>query len=175
MVARPKGMPLVCFNGFTDTLSAGNMSSFEPWLKHNTTAQNLMASLRPRTLSMTLGIALPPHELNQSGELKLVRLGAVLTLVTQFTRSEDISICLTSLHSVHSSSKHLLVVKMPATFKLATVNNAPERAKPLFAKVVADLGDRYQIIPVGNAEGRSHSGVVALAKISRSKGREEGS
>lgn len=53
---------------------------------------------------------------------------------------------------------------MPATYKLVTVNNAPERAKALIGRVTADLGDKYQIIPVGNAEGMALWSIAALAK-----------
>jgi hypothetical protein len=38
------------------------------------------------------------------------------------------------------------------TFKLCTVNNAPERAQRLVGRVIADMKDEYKIIHAGNAE-----------------------
>jgi len=38
------------------------------------------------------------------------------------------------------------------TYKLVTVNNAPERAKRLVGRVIEDLKDRYTIIHAANAE-----------------------
>ncbi|PCH36381.1 hypothetical protein WOLCODRAFT_91986 [Wolfiporia cocos MD-104 SS10] len=41
---------------------------------------------------------------------------------------------------------------MSATFRLVTVNTAPERAKRLIGRVVEDVKDRYTIIHVANVE-----------------------
>ncbi|KAK5703203.1 hypothetical protein LTR97_004152 [Elasticomyces elasticus] len=38
------------------------------------------------------------------------------------------------------------------TYKLVTVNNAPERAKRLVGRVIEDLKDQYSIVHAGNAE-----------------------
>ncbi|KAK4894266.1 hypothetical protein LTR27_007399 [Elasticomyces elasticus] len=38
------------------------------------------------------------------------------------------------------------------TYKLVTVNNAPERAKRLVGRVIEDLKDHYSIVHAGNAE-----------------------
>lgn len=46
---------------------------------------------------------------------------------------------------------------MPSTYKLVTVNSAPERAKPLFEKVQNELKDKYDIVPVGNAASELQS------------------
>jgi len=39
-------------------------------------------------------------------------------------------------------------------FKLVTVNNAPERAKKLIARVVEAVKDKYTIIHAGNADSK---------------------
>ncbi|KAK4962472.1 hypothetical protein LTR10_000098 [Elasticomyces elasticus] len=43
------------------------------------------------------------------------------------------------------------------TYKLVTVNNAPERAKRLVGRVIEDLKDQYSIVHAGNAESTSVS------------------
>lgn len=40
------------------------------------------------------------------------------------------------------------------TFRLVTVNTAPERAKRLIGRVVADVKERYTIVHVANVESR---------------------
>ena len=41
------------------------------------------------------------------------------------------------------------------TYRLVTVNTAPERAKRLIGRVVEDVKDRYTIVHVANAESES--------------------
>jgi hypothetical protein len=45
-------------------------------------------------------------------------------------------------------------------FRLVTVNTAPERAKRLIGRLIAELQDDYEIIHVDNCQSSSHMNVI---------------
>ena len=53
-----------------------------------------------------------------------------------------------------SATTHYSTTMTDKTFRLVTVNTAPERAKRLIGRVVEDVKDKYTIVYVANVESK---------------------
>lgn len=72
-----------------------------------------------------------------------------------------------------SATTHYSTTMTDKTFRLVTVNTAPERAKRLIGRVVEDVKEKYTIVHVANVESKPPSPETSYADLDLIFGRAE--